>query len=705
MIDETYRRVLLEFRADIFQRFAVIVAISSMILGFVLVFIEPLPHQLVVMLQAYSVFVAYLRYGLARQYPTVARYLFVLSLYLVLAVGLLLLRVSWLPFIIAPLLFISELLVSRLTLIAVVLYLGFTAFLVQLGYANYPLQTIILFTVFVYALANSSIRTIWTLLHWYRQMFVQSSTLLEDTRSRRAELLQTLKSLEIARETQQRLQTQLIYARQQAEEARKLKERFASNISHELRTPLNIILGFTEIMHLTPEVYGAVNFPPKLQRDIYQIHRNSRHLLDMIDDVLDLSHIEMSQFSLNFERTNLQKFLEDTVDLVSNLFHDKPVEFIVDIAADLPEIQIDRTRIRQVIINLINNAQRFTSVGNVTFSVMAHDKHVIFQVSDTGIGISQDQMQLIFEEFYQVDYSLSRANGGAGLGLAITRRFVEAHNGHLQVESQEGKGSIFTFTLPIPEKTEAKNRTDQKLDTVETDSLWLVVDADPHVSKLITRHTKGCSIVQVERIDKLADAIQRYSPQGVILNNPVDVEAFDLPIPVVTCSLPSTTQMVRQLGADACLSKPMLPHELVEQLQPYSHLKTMLVVDDDVGVVQLVQRTLETSYPDMVVQRAYDGQQAWDMLKNNPPDVVLLDLVMPQMSGFDLIPLMKADAQLKHIPIVLLTASKYIYSDNETRGELRVNQGGGLRPMEVLGLINSITRTIKNYDNLAANQP
>src|SRR5688572_18116870 len=190
-----------------------------------------------------------------------------------------------------------------------------------------------------------------------------------------------------------------------------MKERFASNISHELRTPLNIILGFTEIMHLTPEVYGPVNFPPKLQQDVYQIHRNSRHLLDMIDDVLDLSHIELSQFSLNFEWTDLKQFLQDTVELVAKLFQDKPVAFVVKIANDLPEIQIDRTRIRQVMINLINNAQRFTAQGSVTFSAFANETSVIFQVADTGIGIPKDQFHLIFEEFFQVDYSLSRANG------------------------------------------------------------------------------------------------------------------------------------------------------------------------------------------------------------------------------------------------------------------------------------------------------
>src|SRR5690606_15387789 len=155
------------------------------------------------------------------------------------------------------------------------LFLVYAALLVQSGHVTYPLQALILFTIFAYALSNGSLRTIWLLLHWYRAMFGRSTDLLEETRSHRAELLQTLKQLEIAREAQQRLQTQLIYARQQAEEARQLKERFASNISHELRTPLNVILGFTEIMHLTPEVYGPVNFPPKLQQDIYQIHRHS----------------------------------------------------------------------------------------------------------------------------------------------------------------------------------------------------------------------------------------------------------------------------------------------------------------------------------------------------------------------------------------------------------------------------------------------
>jgi len=693
----SYQQVLLEFRSDVFQRLTIIIALCSLITGFALIFIEPMPHQFIFMLQCFAAFVFYTRY-IARQHPNLARYLFIGSLYVILAVGMLMLPVSWLPFIIAPLLFVSELLTARIAIIAALLFLGFATMLVYGGYADYPLPALILFTFFVFAVSNSSLRTIWLLLHWYRSMFGRNSALLEETRARRAELVRTLKSLEMAREAQQRLQTQLIYARQQAEEARQLKERFASNISHELRTPLNVILGFTEIMHLTPEVYGTPNFPPKLQQDIYQIHRNSRHLLDMIDDVLDLSHIELSQFSLNFERTNLKQFLQDTVDLVANLFQDRSIEFIVTIADDLPEIQIDRTRIRQVLINLLNNAQRFTTQGSVTFCVDSSETEVIFQVADTGIGIRQDRLQLIFEEFFQVDYSLSRAHGGAGLGLAISRRFIEAHNGYLQVESEEGAGSIFTFTLPRSKESIEFAQRPLKSEDISRSAVWVVIDADPHISKLIQRHTPGCTIIQIDDLKELEEAIYRHSPQGVIFNDLSDaaipVELIDLSIPVVMCSLPSTTQMVQKLGVDACLSKPILPHELIKRLQRYDDLETIMVIDDDVGVVQLVQRSLENQYPHLAIQRAYNGHQACEMMRTTSPDLILLDLAMPIMSGFEVISVMKADSRLENIPIILLTATKYIHFDDETRGDLRIYQRSGLKPMETLKLLNLITQTV-----------
>jgi len=551
-------------------------------------------------------------------------------------------------------------------------------------------------------ITNRGIQVINTLLLWYSSMYQQANDLLEDARTRRADVVQMLKSLETAYQTQHRLQTQLIYARQQAEELRSLKERFASNISHELRTPLNIILGFTEIMHLTPEVYGNITFPPKLQRDIYQIHRNSRHLLEMIDDVLDLSYIEISQFSLSFEPTDLKQFLDDTVEMVSHLFQDTSVEFVVNVADPLPHIEIDRTRIRQVIINLLNNAHRFTPSGSVTFSVVRREKDVLFEIADTGLGIPEDKMHLIFEEFYQVDYSLSRAHGGAGLGLAITKRFVEAHHGQLHVTSEEGKGSVFTFTLPMP-NNQRRDRLDfplsPTLKTEKQESLWLVVDADPHVITLIARHSQGHRLIQIENDSLIHAAILQHSPQGIIINQPADralpSHFSNISIPIIMCSLPSTTQMVRHLGVDACLAKPVRPNQITDQFQRYPQLATVLVVDDDIGVVQLVQRSIETQYPHIRVLRAYSGQQALEMMRLTRPDLVLLDLVMPDISGFEVIADMRNDPELDCISIILLTATKYIYSDEETRAGMQVHQNGGLRPMDVLKLIDTVITTME----------
>ena len=248
--------------------------------------------------------------------------------------------------------------------------------------------------------------------------------------------------------TQGRMHDQLVYARQKANEARLMKERFAANISHELRTPLNLIMGFSEIMYLQPEVYGDIHFSPRFVRDVYQIYGNSKYLLGLIDDILDLSHIEMSGFGINFARTDMNEFLRSTVEFMENLFHDGDVELILDIQSDLPSMEIDRTRMRQILLNLLTNAQRFTEQGHVIVRVYTDNQSLILQVIDTGRGIPADQIKHVFDEFYQVDYSLSRSHGGAGLGLAITRHFVEAHEGRVDVKSEVDAGTVFTVNLP-----------------------------------------------------------------------------------------------------------------------------------------------------------------------------------------------------------------------------------------------------------------
>ena len=229
-------------------------------------------------------------------------------------------------------------------------------------------------------------------------------------------------SLKNAYDLQQRIQKELIEARQQAVEARKLKERFAANISHELRTPLNIIMGFSEVIHLSPEVYTERVLPVTLRRDISQIYQNSRYLLELVDDILDLSHIAKTEFTLQLELADLSRFLEEFRLSSIDQLNIHPAEFVMDCPAEVPVVLIDQVRIRQVLLNLLNNARRYTSQGTIHISVEYNHQRIVFYVADTGIGIAQADLERIFDAYYQVDYKLSRGQGGAGLGLAICKK-------------------------------------------------------------------------------------------------------------------------------------------------------------------------------------------------------------------------------------------------------------------------------------------
>lgn len=695
--------ILQEFRLDMLQRLMITIIVLCFTATGLLIFQDPLPHRFILALHLFAGMI-FVMSSLTRQWPNLGRYGFVGLLYVGLGLHLAFFPFSWTPYLLLPILLVSGLLISYFTSMALVALLGFCAMVIYTDQFSLQVQGYLFLVLVTLVVSRSVIQTCITALIWYHSMYQQAGLLLQETRHQRAELAQALKALETAYEVQHRRQNQLKQSRKQAEEARRMKERFASNISHELRTPLNVILGFTEIMHLTPEVYGDGPLPPKLQYDIYQIHRNSRHLLEMIDDILDLSHIEQSQFSLNFEPTNLNQFLDDTVAMVKNLFNGSTVAFHAEIAPHLPEIEIDRTRIRQVIINLLNNAKRFTPIGHVVLRAQTGLDEVCFSVEDTGLGIPPDKLTLIFEEFYQEDYSLSRAHGGAGLGLPITKRFVEAHHGKLDVESEKGKGSTFTFTLPIPPKPEATRTTTHVVYTSDDNAplgTWLLVDSDPHLHKMVGRYTYGRNILQVEARTQIASYIEDLCPQGVILNKApnesIPKEFQNLPIPTIFCSLPSSESLIYKLGVDGCLAKPVPPQQIISHLRQYQDLKRVLVIDDDIGVVQLVQRSIETQFPEIEVLRAYDGFQGLEIMRATLPQLILLDLIMHEMNGTAVIEAMRSDPTLATIPIILLTASQYLDHKEENYSSLEITKSDGLRPTEVLRLLGNMMKTVDSF--------
>ena len=642
--------------------------------------------------------------------PVVARYVLVWGQTAGLLLAINLFPAAWVPFSGLLLIFVNAVLVRDGDVITAGLIAAAAAGLMVQGSRAFPLLDLGVILVVGVVVVRLVVNTLYTTLQWTQNMQQRADQLLHEVRDHRGELSRALKSSEVANSLLRRTQRELIIARRQADEARRMKEQFAANISHELRTPLNLILGFSEVMHLSPEVYGQASWSPTLRRDIYQIYRSSRHLVEMIDDILDLSRFEMAEFVLNKELTPLGPLLEDTGAIAADLFRGRNVRFEMDIAPDLPALEIDRTRIRQVLLNLLNNARRFTREGLVRLAAQITDKEVQISVSDTGAGIPADKLPYVFNEFFQVDLSLRRSHQGAGLGLAISKRFVQMHGGSIWVESQEETGSTFHFTLPSLSSylPAAASAAVEPGPAEKPAARLVVVDPDPRVIALVRRHLdQEYEIIQVPKAGQLADAVALHHPRAVVYNvppgeqrQPLAHTSLDMPVPVIECSLPSQAWLADHLAVVACLTKPILAENLLHTIAGLGQVGDILIIDDDRGFAQLVQRILETSGRSFNIRRAYDGEEGLLAMNIQPPDLVLLDLIMPGIDGFQVLEEMQRKPELMQVPVVLLTATSFA-EDALSKGDnpVTVCRPGGLRPAEVLACMQAVIEVLEpRYD-------
>jgi signal transduction histidine kinase/DNA-binding response OmpR family regulator len=641
-------------------------------------------------------------------YPTLARHLLVWGLTAGLLTAMWQFPDPWLPFLGLPLTFIGAVLVPGGEFATASAIAALAAWLARSGARTYPLPELLFVLALDVALAWQIVRTLYTALEWAWTMQQRADHLLELARDRQGELSRTLKSLDSSNTLLQRTQRELIAAHRQTEQALLMKEQFAANVSHELRTPLNLILGFSEMMYLSPEVYGDLYWPPRLRQAIYQIYHSSRHLLEMINDILDLSRFEIAGFTLAKEPTPLESLLRDTLDIAGDLFQGQPVCLEVELASDLPTLEIDRTRIRQVLLNLLNNAARFTEEGTVRLEAKQAGGEVVISISDTGPGIPADRLPYIFDEFYQVGRS-RREHEGAGLGLAISRRFVEAHDARLWVESQEGAGSTFFFTLPIPAQHVPLSRL--QVTPLSTPSLprisapILVVDPDPAIAALIRRHVGEYEVVQIEDADRLAEAVQQHHPQAVVCNvQPGKRGLYDsiisTPVPFIECSLPSQTWVADNLAVAACLTKPVLAQQLLREIERLGTIHNVLIIDDERGFCQLVEQILSATGRDFDVRHAYDGEEGMLALYARRPDLVLLDLIMPRVDGLQVLKEMRQDPELVDVPVILLTATSYVEDAlTQLGGQMIIHRSSGLHSAEVLRCLRAVIGVLEPHYN------
>jgi signal transduction histidine kinase len=286
-----------------------------------------------------------------------------------------------------------------------------------------------------------------SITQWSWEQYRKIEELLEEARNQRADLKRAMEDLVYANRQQMLLNERITVMRLAAEEAQKAKAVFVARVSHEFRTPLNMIIGLIDSVMESPEIYGE-DLPAALIQDLEIVHRNCMHLAGMINDVLDLSKTDAARMTLRRDWVDLAAEVSEVLAVTQPLLEKKRLQLFSEIGRDLPPVFCDRIRIRQVIINLISNAIRFTDKGSVTIKLAAEAGGIVVSVSDTGAGIEKNEVEKVFDPFFQANRNSLHGTGGTGLGLTISKYLIEMHAGKIWLTSELGKGSIFSFWLP-----------------------------------------------------------------------------------------------------------------------------------------------------------------------------------------------------------------------------------------------------------------
>jgi PAS domain S-box-containing protein len=473
---------------------------------------------------------------------------------------------------------------------------------------------------------------------------------------------------------------QLELRNREVEQATKLKSKFLASMSHELRTPLNAIVGFSGL--LADGTAGEMK--DKQKRFVTHIKDGAHHLLQLINDILDLSKIEAGQLEIRCEDFHVKDALPEVLSTIRPLAMAKNIQIHYDLAASY-SIYADRVRFKQILYNLLSNAVKFTPEGgHVSVQYAEQDELICISVADTGIGIRAEDQEVIFEEFRQVDGD--GAHEGTGLGLAITKKLVEQQGGNIWLESEFGKGTRFSFSLPAGS---AQSLVAHDLGTHMGASsrsgsgkmpLILIVDDEVPAREILASYLEPEGF-RVEVACSAAEAVAKareLRPDAITLDilmpNSNGFEALlslksapdTANIPIIVVSILDQQKMGFALGAADYLVKPVDKGLLLQTIRKYTQPLTIaenliLVVDDDPLTLDLLETTLHSA--GYKTQTALSGKAALDTLAHTPVSGILLDLVMPEMDGFEVLKHMKHDAALKDIPVIILTAKSLTEED------------------------------------------
>jgi signal transduction histidine kinase/DNA-binding response OmpR family regulator len=513
--------------------------------------------------------------------------------------------------------------------------------------------------------ANNSARWAWT-------SYSDSLRLSHELRVRQGELTRLSKSLNEACERLELQNSELERARAAANKARHAKSEFAAYISHELRTPLNLIIGFSEMMTIAPQSYGKEALPATYRGDIEAVYRNACHLSSLVDDVLDLSQIEAGRIGLHKERVALTQVIDEALSAVTSLFNGKALSLSVDLPAQPVIVQADRTRIRQVLINILTNAARYTERGGVQINARLGENDVVLSVTDTGPGIPPDEIPHMFEEYHHID-RVSQRRGGHGLGLAISKRIIEFHGGSMWVQSELGLGTTLAFSLPVcasvvavPLRPEWETWAFAPRIARPTQPTVLLIDPDGMSARTLPRYLDEYSVRVVGDLKEARLVAKSCQPHAVIVTAPTDELAWlelcaarasfrDLPVAAYT--IRDHRILARDLGVAEYLTKPVSTDQIRRALDRLGRTcREVVIVEDDPEMLALLRRVIRSISRRFRIREASNGADGLRLIRELPPDVVFLDLMMPERDGYEVVGDMRSDLRLREVPVIVITA-------------------------------------------------